>query len=157
MIEVSGVLISWDTFVIRSVFSLSFLMASSTALLSPLPILLIFSAMSRSSPRSHFRSIRYSRLPPDISSIPFLILLFATAPHITAHMTATSTATASTRNGTSLKMIASHWININPSTAAALFTVIARDFHTLPAAVINAQSRLPFQRIFALILRIRLT
>ena len=137
MIEVSGVLISWDTFVIRSVLRRSFLIASSTALLRPLPILLIFSAISLSSPRSHFRSMRYSRLPPEISSIPFRILLLATAPHITIHITARSATNASSINGVSRNRIASHWMNMNPNIVAAPRKVIDREPHTCPVPDIN--------------------
>ncbi len=74
MIEVSGVLISCDTLVIRSVFSRSFLTLFATASSSPSPIELISPAISLCSLVNLSRDMTYPISPWEIIRIPFLSL-----------------------------------------------------------------------------------
>ena len=67
MMEVRGVFMSCETFVISSVLKRSLFMRSFTALFTPSVMLLRFSPCSFNGPRRYFRSTRYPALPAAIS------------------------------------------------------------------------------------------
>jgi len=147
---------SCDTFVIKSVFKRSFRIASSIARFRPLPISLTFSAILRSVPRSPFSSIRYSRLPDAICSIPFLILTFASILPTTIQNVTPSAARAASAIGTFLTKNVIQWMTKN-----ALIQRTVRQTSLLESTILLQkeriiQSRLPFHKLFAFILRIRL-
>ena len=159
MIEVSGVLISWETFVIKSVFRRSLLIPASTARFSPFPILLTSSAICLFSLLIFSHGIWYSRSPDAIFCIPFLIRSFSTAHLIRKTAAATSTANARIKNALP-KIAISQWTPTNPISRRITFTVIFRFFqnkvHPLTATFKIHLSRLFFQSVFPLIRRTRL-
>ena len=74
MIDVRGVLISWETFVMSSVFILSLLSLSSSAIFWAAAMLLRFTACLFNSGSIHFVFITWSKCPAESSCAPFLIL-----------------------------------------------------------------------------------
>ena len=105
-IEVSGVLMSWETFVISSVFSRSLFMRSDTALFRPSVMLLRLSACSFKGPYILSVSTLLLKFPPAIS--------FPAARSLFMHKSVYSVSTTRTNRSRS------HPISTSPLPKAAI-------------------------------------
>ncbi len=93
MMEVSGVLMSWETLVISSVRKRSLFMRSFTARLMPVPMLLRSSACSLNTPRIFVLSTLYPSLPEASSFAPLRRLFVQSRAY-----SSSATSTARSRN-----------------------------------------------------------